>query len=97
MAKAAVCANVKRFVYVSSIGVLGNSTIGCKFDNQSECNPKEPYSISKMEAEISLREISESSNMEVVIVRTPLVFGPNAPGNFHRLLRLVGMGLPLPL
>ena len=50
-----------------------------------------------MEAEIRIKEITESSSMEVVIVRPPLVYGPNAPGNFHRLMRLVDMGLPLPL
>jgi len=97
LAEAAVKANVKRFIYVSSIGVLGNSTTECSFSNDTLYDPREPYAVSKMEAEIGLKGIAESSEMEVVIVRPPLVYGPGAPGNFHRLLKLVGSGLPLPL
>ena len=68
---------VKRFVYVSSIGVLGSSTSNdCPFDNKTPYNPNESY--------------------EIVIVRPPLVYGSAAPGNFHRLLKLVDSGLPLP-
>ncbi|MES9901323.1 MAG: NAD-dependent epimerase/dehydratase family protein [Sedimenticola sp.] len=89
--------NIKRFVYVSSIGVLGNSTLESGFfDNRSPYNPQEAYAVSKMEAEIGLQEISDSTALEVAIVRPPLVYGPGAPGNFHRLLRLVDLGLPLP-
>jgi nucleoside-diphosphate-sugar epimerase len=96
-AKAAVAANVSRFVYISSIGVLGNATMVGEFTNNSAYDPKGAYAVSKMEAEIGLKEIAESSSIEVVIVRPPLVYGANAPGNFHRLMRLVDMGLPLPL
>jgi nucleoside-diphosphate-sugar epimerase len=89
---------VKRFVYLSSIGVLGSSTTNdCHFDNKSPYNPKGPYAISKMEAEICLKKISDSTEMEIVIVRPPLVYGSAAPGNFHRLLKLVDSGIPLPL
>ena len=89
---------VKRFIYISSIGVLGNSNInGNIFNNDSEYDPKDMYSISKMKAEIGLKKISKSTGMEVVIVRPPLVYGANTPGNFHRLLKLVDLGLPLPL
>lgn len=88
---------VKRFVYVSSIGVLGSSTSNdCPFDNKTPYNPNESYAISKMEAEICLKKISDSTEMEIVIVRPPLVYGSAAPGNFHRLLKLVDSGLPLP-
>ena len=97
LATAAENANVKRFVYVSSIGVLGNSTNGYVLDNKSDYDPKEQYAQSKMEAEIGLKKISESSKIEIVIIRPPLVYGADAPGNFNRLLKLVGMGMPLPL
>ena len=97
LAKSAEQLNVKRFVYLSSIGVLGNTTVEGRFNNKTKYNPKEAYAISKMEAEKGLIKIAELNNIEVVIVRPPLVYGPNAPGNFHRLLRLVDMGLPLPL
>ena len=98
LAKAASFAGLKRFIYMSSIGVLGNSTpMEHAFNNNSIYDPKEPYAISKMEAEVGLKVISESTGMEVVIVRPPLVYGPAAPGNFQRLLKLVDTGLPLPL
>jgi len=98
LAKSASSAGLKRFIYMSSIGVLGDSAqMEYAFNNDSIYNPKEPYAISKMEAEIGLKKISESSDMEVVIIRPPLVYGPDAPGNFKRLLKLVNLGLPLPL
>jgi nucleoside-diphosphate-sugar epimerase len=97
LAEAAVATSVKRFVYVSSIGVHGvSSTIDGSFDNKSPYNPQVPYAISKMEAEIGLEKISDSTDMKIVIVRPPIVFGPVVPGNFHRLLNLVDLGLPLP-
>ena len=98
LAKSASSSGLKRFIYISSIGVLGDSTqMENAFKNDSIYNPKVPYAISKMEAEIGLKNISESSDMEVVIIRPPLVYGPGAPGNFKRLLKLVNSGLPLPL
>ena len=41
--------------------------------------------------------IARQTGLEVVIIRPPLVYGPNAPGNFGRLARLISKGLPLPL
>jgi nucleoside-diphosphate-sugar epimerase len=97
LAESASSAGLRRFIYVSSIGVLGNSAPKENaFNNDSIYDPKEPYAISKMEAEIGLNRISKSTEMEVVIIRPPLVYGPAAPGNFHRLLKLVDSGLPLP-
>jgi len=98
LAKSASKADLKRFIYVSSISVLGQSTpMEHAFNNNSIYDPKEPYAISKMEAEIGLKDISESTGMEIVIIRPPLVYGPAAPGNFQRLLKLVDTRLPLPL
>ncbi len=98
VAASASILGIKRFIYISSIGVLGalntNENI---FNNDSEYDPKDMYSVSKMKAEIGLKKISQSTEMKVIIVRPPLVYGANAPGNFHRLLRLVDFGLPLPL
>jgi nucleoside-diphosphate-sugar epimerase len=54
------------------------------------------YAISKLEAEEGLQAIAERSGMEIVIVRPPLVYAAEAPGNFARLLRLVARGVPLP-
>lgn len=88
---------VRRLVFVSSIGVNGSTTPGTPFSESSPTAPEGAYAMSKHEAELALRGISESSGLEVVTVRPPLVYGPECPGNFLRLLRLIRSGLPLPL
>lgn len=97
LAEQAAEQGVKRFVYVSSIKVNGEETIGHSFSAGDLPNPLEPYAVSKAEAETELRELSVRMGMEVVIVRPPLVYGPGVRGNFLRLMKLVERGLPLPL
>ncbi|PSV46806.1 NAD-dependent epimerase/dehydratase family protein [Photobacterium indicum] len=82
--------NVSRFVFVSSIGVNGNTTLpGSPFSEHSVPNPIEAYAISKFEAEQCLIEEASKLDVELVIVRPPLVYGPTAPGNLNKLLKLV--------
>jgi nucleoside-diphosphate-sugar epimerase len=88
---------VRRFVFVSSIGVNGVQTAGVSFTEKDRPNPTEPYAISKLEAEEGLKSLAFQSKFELVIVRPPLVYGPNVKGNFRRLLRLVDKSVPLPL
>jgi nucleoside-diphosphate-sugar epimerase len=99
LALAAQCvpAGVRRFVFLSSIGVNGNRTSGRPFDESSPPQPHDLYAQSKLEAEQGLQKIAQESGLEVTIIRPPLVYGPNAKGNFASLLRLVQRGLPLPL
>ena len=96
LARQAAAMNVKRFVFLSSIGVNGveNTSPFREFDLP---NPVEPYAVSKLEAEKGLLEIAKETGMEVVVIRPPLVYGPNAPGNFGRLVSAVRRGVPLPL
>jgi nucleoside-diphosphate-sugar epimerase len=96
LAKAAAASGVKRFVFVSSIGVSGTETLGVAFSEESVHHPQSPYAVSKFEAEELLKELVKRTSMELVIIRPPLVYAGDAPGNFARLLKLVGMGLPLP-
>jgi nucleoside-diphosphate-sugar epimerase len=94
----AAAVGVRRFVLLSSIGVLGQDTTARgPFQEEDRPNPQEPYAHSKWEAEQALTELAASRGMELVIVRPPLVCGPGAPGNLLRLLRLVDRGWPLPL
>lgn len=95
LARQAAEAGVKRFIFLSSIGVNGISNTS-PFSVDDSPAPIEDYATSKLEAEIGLREISKETGMEVVIIRPPLVYGPNAPGNFGKLTNLARKNLPLP-
>lgn len=96
LARQAASAGVKRFVFISSIGVNGNiNTHPFRADDQP--NPAEPYAQSKWEAEQGLMQLAAETGMEVVIIRPPLVYGPGAPGNFGSLVRWIEKGVPLPL
>lgn len=97
LAQAAAAAGVKRFVFLSSIKVNGESTPERPFSHDDKPAPLDPYGTSKMEAEHALRALARSSGMEVVIIRPPMVYGPKVGANFLRLMRLVDSGIPLPL
>jgi len=86
-------AGAKRLVLLSSIGVNGNVTHERPFTEGDAPAPVEPYARSKRRAEEEVR----AGGVEYVIVRPPLVYGPNAPGNFARLVHAVIRGWPLPL
>jgi len=88
---------VKRFVLISSIGVNGRKTDATGFNENTPPAPHADYALSKWEAECELWKITKGTNMEVVIIRPPLVYAGNAPGNFHRLLQIIKAGIPLPL
>ncbi len=99
LARDAAACGVRRFIFLSSIKVLGESTApGHAFTESSPMTLSEdPYARSKVRAEEALRDIAAQTGMEVVIVRSPLVYGPGVGANFGALLRLVARGWPLPL
>ena len=98
LAEQAASSGVKRFVFISSVKVLGESNEFAKpFTNLDPLNPQDPYARSKAEAELGLMRIADNSDMEVVIIRPPLVYGPNVKGNFRKLLKIVSLSMPLPL
>ncbi len=90
-------AGARRFVYVSTIKVNGERTSGRSFRADDDPQPEDAYAQSKLEAELSLKGISQHSGLEVVIVRPPLVYGPGVKGNFLSLLRVIRQGWPIPL
>lgn len=96
-AEAAARAGVRRFVFVSTIKVNGEATVGTPFTAEDPPAPVDPYGISKWEAEQGLRAIAARTGLEVVVIRPPLVHGPGVGGNLRRLLSLVDRGIPLPL
>ena len=96
LAKQASTNKINRFIFISSIGVNG-STNTRPFSVFDQPSPAEPYAQSKWDAEQGLWQIQEETGMEVVIIRSPLVYGHDAPGNFGSLVRWVEKGVPLPL
>ena len=94
LARQAADAGVKRFVYLSSIKVNGESGTYTESDPPA---PEDAYGISKLEAEEGLRELAARTGMAVVIVRPPLVYGPGVRANFRALTKAIGSGMPLPL
>jgi UDP-glucose 4-epimerase len=96
LAEQAVREGVERFIFVSSIGVNGSKSGEAPITANSEVNPQSPYAKSKLYAEVGLRQIACKSNMEVVIVRPPAVYGRDAPGNLGLIEASVSKGIPLP-
>lgn len=89
LALSAKAHGVKRFIFVSSIGVNGESTKKAPFNSKSKPNPHNNYSKSKYDAEEGLKIISKETGLELVIVRPTLVYGTEAPGNFGALFRFL--------
>ena len=95
LAQIAKFKEVRRFVYVSSIKVNGEG----RADPYTESDPPapvDPYGISKFEAERELQSIAGKTGLEVVIVRPPLVYGPEVKANFLQLIKLINRGIPFP-
>lgn len=98
LARHAVSMGVKRFVFLSSIKVNGESTpAGRPFSAEDAPAPQDSYGISKLEAELGLMEIAATTEMEVTIIRPPLVYGAGVKANFLSMMQWLQRGIPLPL
>lgn len=98
LAQQAAFSGVGRFIFLSSIKVNGEFTPEGQPFRAGETNiPKDPYGLSKYEAEQGLHEIAKQTGMELVVIRPPIVYGPNVKGNFLQMMSWVSKGVPLPL
>lgn len=98
LAKQAAQAGVKRFVFISTIKVNGEQTWpSYPFREEVKSTPIDSYALSKWEAEQGLMQIAKETEMEVVIIRPPLVYGPGVKGNFATMIKWLKKGIPLPL
>ena len=98
LARQAASSGVKRLVYVSSIKVNGEQTSAAQpFTELDEPSPQDFYSISKWQAEQALWRIAQETGLEIVVVRPPLVYGPDVKGNFAQMLAVIAKRIPLPL
>lgn len=98
LARQASAAGVRRFIFISSVKVNGESTAaGQSFTAEDTPAPHDDYGLSKHEAEQALRLLAVETGLEVVIIRPPLVYGPGVKANFLSMLRWLKRGIPLPL
>lgn len=98
LARQAAASGVKRFIFVSSIKVNGESTSPNKpFLATDPAMPEDAYGISKAEAEQGLWQLGRETGMEITIIRPPLVYGPGVKANFAAMLKIAAKNLPLPL
>jgi nucleoside-diphosphate-sugar epimerase len=97
LAEAAATAGIRRFVFLSTVKVMGEQTTDQPFCEIDQPQPEDAYAISKWEAEQALADIAAGSALEPVVLRPPLVYGPGVKANFRALMGAVRRGLPLPL
>jgi len=97
-ARQAAAAGVKRFVFISSIKVNGESTdAGQAFTPNDIVTTQDAYALSKWEAEQGLFDLGHKTGMEIVVIRPPLIYGPGVKANFKKMIAWVKRGVPLPL
>ncbi|WP_445153170.1 UDP-glucose 4-epimerase family protein [Aeromonas hydrophila] len=97
LARQAMYNGIKRFIYISSVKVNGESSRQSQpFTANDDRLPQDDYGLSKSEAEVQLLDLAKDSGMDVVIIRPTLVYGPGVKANFASLFRLVSKGIPLP-
>lgn len=102
LGRAAAQAGVSRFVYMSSIKVNGELSRPDSdgqvraLSGTDEPQPTTDYGCTKWEAEKALSRIADSSNMALVMLRPPLVYGPGQKANMLQLMHIIDRGVPLP-
>lgn len=88
---------VRRFIFISSIKVNGETTTpGRPFTSQDVPNPADEYGRSKRDAESGLWKVGAASKMNVVVLRPPLVYGPGVKANFLEMMKCIHFGIPMP-
>ncbi|WP_160108873.1 UDP-glucose 4-epimerase family protein [Pseudomonas izuensis] len=97
LARQAVQAGVRRFIFISSIKVNGETTpLGRPFSADDVPHPMDAYGLSKYEAEQQLLQLAENGLIEVVIIRPVLIYGPGVGANFRQMMHWLSKSLPLP-
>lgn len=94
LAETAEIMGVKRFIFLSSVAVNGEETVDKPFTEKMPSSPITPYGISKLKAEETLQNVCKK--MQLVIIRPPMIYGPEAKGNFKFLEKLCRLPIPLP-
>ena len=94
--KQALKNNVKNFLFLSSVGVYGTNSVK-PFTEEDKTQPNTPYSKSKLLCENYIKEFCKDTKLSYTIIRSPLVYGKNAPGNLGILKKFIDYKIPLPI
>lgn len=90
VAKKAKAEGVKQFIFMSSMIIYGaDGKIG-QFKIIKEDTSKVPidfYGRSKLEADEAIQKLSDEK-FKTIIIRAPMVYGPNCKGNFPKLKKI---------
>jgi nucleoside-diphosphate-sugar epimerase len=81
----------KDFIFISTVAVYGAE----KGMNIGETHPLEgttPYALSKIEAEAFLVDWCKKHNINLSILRPPLIAGKNPPGNLGSMIKAIKFG-----
>jgi len=98
LARAALTAGVKQFIYISTAKINGEFTEpGLKFHESDIFSGEDFYSLTKFFGEEKLKTLLDGHDCGFTILRLPLVIGQNAKGNLTTIKRLTKLGIPFPL
>jgi nucleoside-diphosphate-sugar epimerase len=81
----------KSFIFISTIAVYGLET-GENISEDHSLMGNTPYALSKIRAESFLRNWAAENGLNLVILRLPLIVGPNAPGNLGKMIAAIKKG-----
>ena len=93
----AVDCSVPNFIYLSTVAVYGHGNASQVIDDSTQPAPDDYNGESKLLAEHELQRITHHTDTTLTVLRVPMVYGPQAPGNFHKLAKAIRWGLPLPI
>ena len=95
LARQAAEVGVRRFIFISTVKVNGEGR-ETPYNEIDAAAPADAYAISKWEAEQGLQQIARDHELEVIILRPSLVYGPGVKANFLSMMRWLHKGVPLP-
>jgi nucleoside-diphosphate-sugar epimerase len=81
----------KQFVFISSVSVYGLDH-GEFINENNNLLAKDPYGLSKIEAENLVQEWCKKFSVICTILRLPLVVGANPPGNLGAMIKGINKG-----
>ena len=84
---------IKKFIFISTAKVIADSSkISHPLNEEFTCNPNDDYSKSKYEAE-KLIEISNQYEIQLIILRPPLIYGPGVKGTLKLIKHIDSLSI----